>query len=975
MELTIDQALQQGIAAHREGKLQDAERIYRAILQVQPDHPDANHNLGVLAVTVGKPLEAIPLFKLALEANPQTEQFWLSYIDALIKTEKADVARRVLSDAYQAGIALEKLRAAEEQLGFELAASSHEHLSGTYNPERPPQGELSAAIDLREAGKYGEAQEWLHKFIKHHPANAEALSLLSQVLLLDKKEAEAEKMLTAAASIDPELPSVYRNQSRLLLSQSEPAEALERAQMGCTQSPAELESLLVLAACLGANQKDSEALSLIETILKAKSTYAEAYATRALIRSRKKDAPAAIKDAEVAVSLKPHLTPIWHLLGSLHQQSGDLGSAVEALRRAHNNEPTNAVLMLQLGKFLLQNNNSREAITIFERAKELAPGNAVAWTNLGVALQQEKRTADAKIAYEKALALNPGSAAVLSNLGAIAKEVGDCESAAQYFERALAIEPNITEAQINLGAALQELGRSEEAEAGYRKAIAQNPDFADAHYNLGNTLKELGKLDESEASLRKAISLAPDFFEAYNNLGSTLRELGRLEESEASYRHAIALKPDYAEAHTNLGNTLQELGKLGEAEASYRHAIALKPDYAEASLNLCEFLDKTNAIDKLLVVLQETSSLTNTRKADFRFYETLASFRKERYAEANSLFTQITEDEVSEKRRAPYYKLKGDLCHHKHDYDGAFLAYKNSNRTVKADREYRRLEMSADDYFESQKKTARQLEQLSMGDIFSNRPYYDERQPTFLVGFPRSGTTLLDTILRTHSRIAVIEEQPMVSKMNAALGGLEDLSMVEALDDDCLNVARTAYLRELTKHTSWPEESLMIDKLPLNLLKGPLINQAFPNAKFILAVRHPLDCVLSCWMQSFKLNASMANMVDLDRIVDFYCVAMKIFKLSQKRYGLNIYKIRYEDLIEDFEAETNGILGFLGLAWEPALVNYQTTAAARERIHTPSHSQVIKPIFKTASYRWKHYEKHLKKYKSQLTPWFEEYGY
>ena len=105
MELTIDQALRQGVAAHKEGKLQEAERLYRAILQVRPDHPDANHNLAVLAVTVGKPLEAIPLFKQALEANPQIEQFWLSYIDALIKTEKADVARQVLSDAYQAGIA------------------------------------------------------------------------------------------------------------------------------------------------------------------------------------------------------------------------------------------------------------------------------------------------------------------------------------------------------------------------------------------------------------------------------------------------------------------------------------------------------------------------------------------------------------------------------------------------------------------------------------------------------------------------------------------------------------------------------------------------------------------------------------------------------------------------------------------------------------------------------------------------------
>ena len=154
-----------------------------------------------------------------------------------------------------------------------------------------------------------------------------------------------------------------------------------------------------------------------------------------------------------------------------------------------------------------------------------------------------------------------------------------------------------------------------------------------------------------------------------------------------------------------------------------------------------------------------------------------------------------------------------------------------------------------------------------------------------------------------------------------------------------------------------------------------MINRAFPEARFILALRHPLDCILSCWMQDFKLNAAMANMVDLDRIVDFYCVAMKVFNLSQKRYGINVHRIRYEDLIEDFEAETTSILNFLGLEWEADLVNYQATALARRKINTPSRSQVIKLIYKTASYRWKHYEKHLEKFKSQLAPWFEEYGY
>ena len=110
MELTIEQALQQGIAAHKKGKLQEAERLYRAILQSQPLHPDANHNLGVLVVSVNKAEAALPLFKTALEANPKMEQFWLSYIDALIKTEKVDDARRVLSDAQQAGVTAEKLQ-------------------------------------------------------------------------------------------------------------------------------------------------------------------------------------------------------------------------------------------------------------------------------------------------------------------------------------------------------------------------------------------------------------------------------------------------------------------------------------------------------------------------------------------------------------------------------------------------------------------------------------------------------------------------------------------------------------------------------------------------------------------------------------------------------------------------------------------------------------------------------------------------
>ena len=126
-------------------------------------------------------------------------------------------------------------------------------------------------------------------------------------------------------------------------------------------------------------------------------------------------------------------------------------------------------------------------------------------------------------------------------------------------------------------------------------------------------------------------------------------------------------------------------------------------------------------------------------------------------------------------------------------------------------------------------------------------------------------------------------------------------------------------------------------------------------------------------MQSFKLNAAMANMVDLDRIVDFYCVAMKVFQLSQKRYRLRVHRVRYENLVEDFDGEALAILDFLGVDWEDSLLDYQATAVGREKIYTPSHSQVIRPIYKTAMHRWQRYEKHLEKFKPRLAPWLEEY--
>ena len=402
------------------------------------------------------------------------------------------------------------------------------------------QGELSLAIELREVGKYKEAQEWLNKFIQHSSNNPEALSLLSQLLLLDKKEVEAERVLKAASNINPKLSSVYRNQARLLLKQSKPLEALKKAHLGYKQSPEDLEGLLVLASCLGANQRDTEALPIIEKILKAKSDYAEAYGIRALIKFRMKDTVGAIKDAKMTVSLKPHLSQMWFLLSSLHHQDSNLSDAIEALRSAHKNEPKNTVFMIQLGEFLRQDNKASEAINILEQATKLAPEDANAWTNLGVAFQQENRIANSKMAYEKALVLNPKSAAISSNLGALAKELEEWESALQYFEKALELEPNLTEAHSNMGATLKELGRLDEAEACCIKAIALKPDFHKAHFVLGVILYSNGDIDAGIESFARAYDIDPK--ERGNELVlSVLRARKAREQNEINVRNISQL--------------------------------------------------------------------------------------------------------------------------------------------------------------------------------------------------------------------------------------------------------------------------------------------------------------------------------------------------------------------------------------------------------------------------------------------------
>ncbi|MDA9783652.1 tetratricopeptide repeat protein [Gammaproteobacteria bacterium] len=827
MELTIEQALRQGVAAHKEGKLQDAERFYRAIIQSQPLHPDANHNLGVIAVSVNKSDAALPLFKTALETNPKIEQFWLSYINALIKEKQFENAKQVLEQAKKQGVARDKVDAIEAQIT-------------TTQVNEPKLVVQKKSLTLPEKRKK----------------------------LVGEKKQKKEKKQNLK----------------------------------------------------GNNPSDTEIKSLLEHYQIGQYDDAE-------------------KLAQSLTERFPEHRLGWNILGAIFGQTG----------------------------------RSSEAINFFQKSVELSPQDPGGHNNLGNTLKNVGRLDEAEASFRKAIALKPDFAEAHSNLGATLKELCRLDEAEASYTEAIALKADFATAHNNLGNTLKELGRLDEAEASFRKTIALKPDFALAHYNLGNTLQELVRLEEAEASYAQAIAVKPDYAEARNNLGVILRELGRFDEAIASYTLAIAVKPDYAETHNNLGVILQELNRLEEAEASLRQAIALKTDYADAYCNLCELLEKTNKVEETLLVIENAKVNVVEKGADFLFYEALILFKLKDYEMVEELIKKISKEELSEGIKPSFMKLKADVHHHKKDYSAAFEEFKSMNEYVKDSQEYKKQQ--ADNYFNHQRDSIFQLEQLQQQTLYKSVIEPSWNQPTFLIGFPRSGTTLLDTILRSHSNIDVLEEVPMVEKMNDSLEHVTTISMIEDMDNAAAEIASGFYYEELKKNIEVGKKQIVIDKLPLNILMLPLINQVFPKAKFIMALRHPLDCVLSCWMQNFKLNPAMANMVELERVADFYCTAMKILTLSQERYSLDIHRIRYEELVVDFKGSISNLLTFLNLKWEEELKNYQKTALARGKINTPSYTQVIKPIYKTSSYRWKNYEEYLEPYKSRLAPWIREYGY
>jgi tetratricopeptide (TPR) repeat protein len=570
MELTIKQALQRGVAAHKEGKLQEAERQYRAILQSQPAHPDANHNLGVLAVSMHKTDEALPLFRAALEANPKIDQFWLSYIDALIKEKQLDKAKKVLQQAQTQGVRVDKFN------------------------------DLKTLLTSAERGDTPKL-----------PLQNSSKSLPKKPRQPSKPKKQAAAAVQHLKAVNPSEPAM----SELLnLYQNGQLDAAESYAKSLTQQfPKHQFAWTVLGAVYKQTGRLTDSLTAMRQSVKLAPQDAAAHSNLGVALHELKRLDEAEASCRKAIALKPDYAEAHSNLGNTLKHLGRLGEAEASYTTSIALKPDFAEAHINLGNTLTGLGRLQEAEACYIQSIALKPDFTEAHAALGNAFHEQGKFKEAELSFRQAIALMSDCAENHSNLGNTLKELGRFDEALASYNQAISLKPNYAEAHYNLGNTLQEQGRLDEAIPSYSQAIALKPDYAIAHYNLANTFREIGRFDEALAKYNLAITLKPTYVEPHLNLGNTLQELGRFDEALSSYRQAIALNPVYAQAHCNLGITLNRLGRFDDALKSYYQAIELKPDYAEAYCNLGITLNELGRLDEALVTYNKAISL----KPDF----------------------------------------------------------------------------------------------------------------------------------------------------------------------------------------------------------------------------------------------------------------------------------------------------------------------------------------------------------------------
>ena len=556
----------------------------------------------------------------------------------------------------------------------------------------------------------------------------------------------------------------------------------------------------------------------------------------------------------------------------------------------------------------------------------------------------------------------------------------------------------------------QKKGNFDKAISIYKNILFQDKENFEANNGLAITFILNNNINQSVNILNKMIELYPKRYEPLVNLSNIYLSKNKFHEAIKLLTKANKIKTcdikileslsysyfkinDFVNSKKNIKNllhfnknnffVLNILGqiyfkeeKIDESISYFNSAIKSNNKFWPPYDNLMTLYEKTNKLEEFEFILSKALKFIDVSKNyKLKYFQSLLYFRQSKYQNAIDLLKKIKKEVETKKFISPqsYYDLLGKNYDKIKKFDLAYVNFTKRNQIIENLEENKKFDKKIlleliknyKNYFV--KKNIKNFKIYNKIDNFND--------PVFLIGFPRSGTTLLDSILRSHSKTLVLEEKPYISAIRDKFFK-NNFNLISALKDikksDIIKL-REEYFRKTKSNFKTKQSKIIIDKLPLNIIEIGFIKRIFPKSKFILMVRKPHDAILSCFLTDFQVNEAMTHFLKIEDSINLY---LEVFELwDQYRINLNLkfQTIKYEDIILNFDETIKKLIKFLNINWEENLKNFQLTAIQRSKINTPSYNQVIKPLNSESIDRWKKYDEI--KFSQKLNNWVKYFNY
>ena len=616
----------------------------------------------------------------------------------------------------------------------------------------------------------------------------------------------------------------------------------------------------------------------------------------------------------------PNQPDALHLLGVMASQVGKNDIALEFITKSLAIKPDFALGHHNLGIVLAALGKIEKAESAQRKAVALKPDFAEAWLHMSRALQAQGRMAQAEEVCRRVVALRPNQADPLNSLGLVLRANGRMDESTESFKRAVSSQPNHVAARTNLGASLIEEGQYKEALSHLQRAAELSPKDAEIHNNLGSAYEAAGNHKEAEACLRRAIEISPGYAQAHANLALALRSQGRLEEAEDFCRQAARNGPDDPSVHLNLGKILLERGNLEEAVSFFRKTLALQPDYVDALYELALSRREILNDDDLTRMEDLLRKGIWNRDQQVKAHFALATMYEGR-GDTNSAFAYINSGNALRRKALAE-------------------AGEGIDPTQFSDSATRIAATFSATFLDKHRSTGNQ------SDL-----------PVFIVGMPRSGTTLIEQIVASHPEVHGAGE----------LNGIENLAInlpgrlgSEDAFPECLGEMNTESIQTLAAdHLAHLQRlggpaSRVTDKMPFNFRYLGFIALLFPKARVIHCRRDAMDTGLSCFQQNFTVaHPWSTDLAGIGLVLRCYENLMTHWRAV---LPIPMLELDYETVIANQEQESHRMIEFLGLPWDDVCLSFHRS---QRPVRTASDWQVRRPIYSTSVGRWRTYERWL----------------